>query len=345
MPGPDRIKRMSRFRKVYALAPAGVATGGVELVHQLVDELIGLGQEAYVVYVEGDGVAKGVTVPESYRKYRLSTAETIEDSADNMLVLPEIYFDFIYRYTSIRIGCWWMSVDNHYYSACLKDMLRFHPRWRDKASKLYWYLKGKIRFRNSLDDLKRQSGRIVHFYQSIYAQNHLYRNGFETVLPLSDYVHPDLFASGGGAKEDIILYNPKKGKKYVERLMELLPDRSFIPLQGMTREELNRVFDRAKLYVDFGAFPGKDRIPREAVLHGCCLITGKFGASAFYEDVPIPGAYKFDLEKGRPWGDIVRQVEDIFARYDFHTGQFDWMRARIGRERETFRRETADFFL
>ena len=336
---------MGKFRKVYALAPAEKVTGGVELVHQLVDELIGLGQEAYVVYILDGEITKDGSVPDAYRKYRLATADSIEDSVDNMLVLPEIYFDFIYRFTSIRIGCWWMSVDNHYYSACLKDMLGFYGRWKDKAYTLYRYLKGEIRFRNSHDDLKRQSERIIHFYQSVYAQNHLYRTGFETVLPLSDYVHPDLFVIGGGIKEDIILYNPKKGEKYVRRLMGCLPDCTFIPLQGMTREELNQVFDRAKIYVDFGAFPGKDRIPREAVLHGCCLITGRFGASAFYEDVPIPGAYKFDLEKGRPWADIVRLVRDIFANYDSHAGRFAWMRSRIGLERETFRRETAAIFM
>ena len=30
-----------------------------------------------------------------------------------------------------------------------------------------------------------------------------------------------------------------------------------------------------KLYIDFGGFPGKDRLPREAVMHDCCIITGK----------------------------------------------------------------------
>lgn len=337
---------MGRYRKVYVLAPAEVTTGGVELAHQLVDELVGLGQEAFVVYVaKGGELSSGTEVPDVYRKYRVRVSDTVEDSPENMLVLPEIYFDFLYRYPAIRIGCWWMSVDNHYYSACLKDMLRFYGRWKDKAYTLYRYLKGEIRFRNSQEDLLLQSERIVHFYQSAYAQNHLYRRGFETVLPLSDYIHPDLFATGGGAKEDIILYNPKKGEKYVRRLKTYLPEYTFIPLEGMNRETLNQVFDRAKLYVDFGAFPGKDRIPREAVLHGCCLVTGRFGASAFYEDVPIPGTYKFDLENGHPWEDIVHLVRDIFANYEFHAGHFAWMRARIGRERETFRRETAEFFL
>lgn len=338
-------KRMGKYRKVYVLAPAGVTTGGVELSHQLVDSLNGLGQEAYVVYVDKDRLAPGTEVPAMYGKYRVRVSETVEDSPDNMLVLPEIYFDYIYQFTRIRIGCWWMSVDNHYYHACLGDMLRFIPRLRGKASTLYHWLKGEIRFRNSRADLRHQGARIVHFYQSAYAREHLYRAGFETVLPLSDYIHPDLLVSTGIPKEDLILYNPKKGKQYVEMLIKRLPDCTFIPLKGFSREQLNILFDRAKLYVDFGPFPGKDRIPREAVIHGCCLITGRFGASGYYEDVPIPEGFKFSLRGRIPWDGITALVRSVFDDYGLHNRDFDFMRESIRSERSVFEREVRDAFL
>lgn len=336
---------MGKFRKVYVLAPAGKTTGGVELAHQLVDALIGMGQEAYMVYVDKDSLAPGSEVPEMYRKYRVCVSETVEDSPENMLVLPEIYFDYLYRFPTIRIACWWMSVDNHYYSACLTDMLRFPWGLKERKDILYRYLVESVRFRNSLADLRRQSDRIVHFYQSAYALEHLTSLGFKNVAPLSDYIHPDLFVSSRVPKEDIILYNPKKGRKYVEMLRKRLPDCSFIPLQGFSREQLNEVFDRAKLYVDFGPFPGKDRIPREAVLHGCCLITGRFGASAFYEDVPIPDTYKFSMKGRIPWEGITGLVRRIFAEYDACCRDFDPMRERIGQEKEVFLREATAYFL
>jgi len=43
-----------------------------------------------------------------------------------------------------------------------------------------------------------------------------------------------------------------------------------------------------KLYVDFGKHPGKDRMPREAAVHGCCIITGRRGAAGNPFDIPIP---------------------------------------------------------
>lgn len=336
---------MGKYRKIYVLAPAGKATGGVELSHQLVDYLNRNGCEAYIVYVNGNSIIPQAEVPDVYRKYQISTSDFIEDAPDNMLILPEIYFDYIYRYRAIRIGCWWMSVDNHYYSACLGDMLRFYRRWKDKAFTLYRYLKGEIHFRNSLSDLRGQSDRIVHLYQSVYAQQHLYSIGMKTVLPLSDYINPELFAVRKVEKEDLVLFNPKKGGKYVDKLKKHLPGVQFIPLMGLSREELNALFDRAKVYVDFGAFPGKDRIPREAVIHGCCLITGRFGASAFYEDVPVPEKYKFEMEYAAPWGRISTLIRDVFDNYGKHFKAGDFMRERIMGEQETFYREAKALFL
>ena len=336
---------MGRYRIVYVLAPAGKTTGGVELSHQLVDELNRIGQEAYVVYVGKEDLAPGTEVPEMYRKYRVRVAEMIEDAPDNMLVLPEIYFDYMYRYTSIKIGCWWMSVDNHYYSACFLDMMCFPWGLKERKDIMYRYLVEGVRFRNSLKDLRHQSGRIVHFYQSAYAREHLREKRLGSTMPLSDYIHPDLFITSVVTKEDIILYNPKKGKKYVDLLQRRLPDCTFIPLQGFSREQLNDVFDRAKLYVDFGRFPGKDRIPREAVLHGCCLITGRFGASAFDEDVPIPQTYKFSMKGRIPWDEIIGLVRRVFAEYEECSRDFDRMRESISREKAVFQRETEDLFL
>ena len=336
---------MGRYRKVYVLAPAGATTGGVELAHQLVDALTGLNQEAYVAYVDQGRIVPGVKVPAMYQKYRVRVSDAVEDSPENLLVLPEIYFDFLYLFPAIRIACWWMSVDNHYYSACLRDMLRFPWGMKERKDILYRYLVQGIRFRNSVADLHRQSDRIVHFYQSAYALDHLTSRGFRNVVPLSDYIHPDLFVTSRIPKEDIILFNPKKGKKYVEMVRERLPDCTFIPLQGFSREQLNDVFDRAKLYVDFGPFPGKDLIPREAVLHGCCLITGRFGASAFFEDVPIPDDYKFSMKGQIPWDGIVRLVRRIFTEYEMCSRDFDLMRERIGQEKEVFIREAKEFFL
>ena len=45
---------MGKYNKIYMLAPFGVATGGVELAHQLVDYLRNRNQDAVIVYINHD---------------------------------------------------------------------------------------------------------------------------------------------------------------------------------------------------------------------------------------------------------------------------------------------------
>ena len=76
--------------------------------------------------------------------------------------------------------------------------------------------------------------------------------------------------------------------------MALANDINWVPLQNMTRSELVNVMRVAKVFVDFGYHPGKDRLPRECAANGCCVITGMRGSANYFEDVPIPSKYKFD---------------------------------------------------
>ena len=46
-------------------------------------------------------------------------------------------------------------------------------------------------------------------------------------------------------------------------------------------------------YIDFGPHPGMDRLPREAALAGCVVVTNREGAANFDEDTPLPSQFKF----------------------------------------------------
>ena len=60
----------------------------------------------------------------------------------------------------------------------------------------------------------------------------------------------------------------------------------------MTEREVEDCLSQAKVYIDFGGHPGKDRIPREAALCGCCVVTGRRGAAGNDVEVPINQSYK-----------------------------------------------------
>ena len=83
-------------------------------------------------------------------------------------------------------------------------------------------------------------------------------------------------------QEWILLYNPKKGLDKVLPIIEQTPWLKWIPLINLTEEDMIAYMHLAKVYVDFGNHPGKDRIPREAAICGCCVITNREGSAAYW---------------------------------------------------------------
>ena len=160
-----------RFKKTYVLAPYGNTTGGIELSHQLVGRINDMGGEAYIVYIDNNRIVKDASVTPQYSKYNIKVSDTIEDSEENILILPEVYYDMIYRYKDIRIGCWWMSVDNHYLACHWTDSWRFYKSLGRKVRYVYRSLRMKAR--NRIKDMLAQNERLYQFYQSVYAHHHL----------------------------------------------------------------------------------------------------------------------------------------------------------------------------
>lgn len=337
---------MNKYNKIYVLAPYKNTTGGVELSHQLVDYLRNKNQEAYIVYIENLKISDNQNITKAYNAYNIETTKVIEDSPNNIIILPEIYFEFILKFKKIQIGCWWMSVDNHYRFSNILDNICFEKNLVNRIKILKHYICGDIyKYKNSIKLLHNEEHRIIHFYQSHYAQYHLYSLGMSKVLPLSDYINPEIENEINYVpKENIILYNPKKGFKFTQKIISNMPEFKFIPLQGFSRNELNDIFDRAKLYIDFGEFPGKDRLPREAAIHRCCIISGKNGASFFYEDLPIKETYKFDT-KNKNVSKICVRIKEVLLYYDKCINDFENYRNIIRKEKKIFYNEIEDIFM
>lgn len=342
---------MTKYNKIYVVAPYAHATGGVELSHQLVDFLRNNNQNAYIIYTQDAiNIKTNATITKEYLNYNIQVSNNIEDDKNNILILPEIYFDWIYTYKNIQIGCWWMSVDNHYTACSFNDILHFKKGIINKSRFIFSSFKSIIQhnyhpYRNSIKELRAQEHRILHLYQSHYAQFHLYQLNLSKILPLSDYINLEFISDNQQIKkEDIILYNPSKGGDFVVKLIKLMPNHNFIPLKGLTRVQLRELFTKAKLYIDFGHFPGKDRLPREAVVNNCCIITGKKGASRFFEDIPISETYKFDIDK-TSLSCIKERIINILENYESCIHDFSYMKKGILQEEEKFHTEIKEIFI
>lgn len=332
--------------KIYVYCPAGIVSGGPELLHQLVDIINSNNRQAFIVYY-GDKEHK---VPTEYSSYNIKLASKIEDSKENIVVIPEGLCNLLREGEYIQKLLWWLSVD-HFFMLCRGilnplDLIRWDFRMGIKtiAGRLFRLLQGKNYLKNNLSLRKMRSMQITHAYQSEYAQSFLLKNGFDNLCPLKDYINTELCNYiESDCRENIILYNPKKGLEFTKRLIGLTSGIQWIPVQNMTRAELVSLMQKSKLYIDFGYHPGKDRLPREAAMNGCCIITGEDGSAGYFEDVPIGRSYKFNQKKISK-NDIAKSINYVINNYDSCIKDFDYYRKSILVERDEFIRQVKFLF-
>lgn len=316
-----------RGKKIVVLCPGNQVTGGPELLHQLVNALISLGRDAKICYYPIDQEFK---CPPPYLKYDVPQVKASE-AVRATVILPEVATGLARQFKSSDIAIWWLSVDN-YFEISEKSFTR---NVYQRAKSLFY--RGRVplfRMKN-----------FHHLAQSEYARSFLDAKGIKAQM-LTDYLSDEhMKSSDPQPREDVILYNPKKGISYTRRLEQALPEFKFLPLIDMSSTEISDWCRRAKVYIDFGHHPGKDRMPREAVIAGCCLITGRQGAAFFDEDIFIPKTYKVSESSANFVHDFSEVITGIFDNFDKKTLDFDEYRDRIKHEKSTFLHQVESIFI
>lgn len=314
------------MKKIYIVAPANTVTGGPELLHQLNYKINELGYNSRIYYMNRkEGISP---IPKEYEKYLPKYELDIEDIKDNVLIVPEIYTEILRKYKNINKVIWWLSVDNYF---------------EYKKS-----LKIKIKSIFGLRNFNYKKENILHLSQSQYATNFLKDKGISTksILYLSDYINSTFIEKASNCKDterfDYVLYNPKKGIEFTRKIIEKNPDIKWKPLINLSSEQMADLMKKSKLYIDFGNHPGKDRIPREAAINGCCIITGLKGSAKYYEDVPIPNEFKFeDLEGNIEL--ISKKIRFVLKNYKNENEKFDNYRKIILKQEEEFTTDVKSF--
>jgi hypothetical protein len=344
---------------IYIACPANFATGGPELLHQLGFHLINdLNIAAFMYYYNFDNSKFKTPVHPEYEFYNVPYILEIsekEDIEENILIVPEILsgLSLLPKYKNIRKGVWFLSVDNYYFSRITKKDF-FFPRALNKLMRL---LHKPLLFDTlSENNLKKLAKKYDYRHDNLlkladFYMTNSYRgmNWFKELKPLyylSEYLNPEFLKTQTdlSKKENIVAYNPKKGLAFTKKIISSVKDIKFVPLINMSREEVIKTLQRAKVYIDFGNHPGKDRIPREAAILGCCVITGKRGSAAFFEDVPIPDEYKFE-DKKENIPKIVEKIKDCFENFEERYKDFDYYRQVIKNEPQKFIEDLKKIFV
>lgn len=318
---------------IYVVCPAYFKTGGTELMHQLVNLICDQGfTEVFITYY-GKSVDGEMINPE-FRTYVGESYKLLSDVVDtthNILILPEIRTDLLKKFEMIQTAVWFMSVDNFISRNDIKGCFQIDGLYNT----ILRFLRRQISFHGYWSELKQKN--TVLFYQSEYAHQFLLKHGLSNCYRLSDYINQIYlsYSEKFDNKEDIVLYNPKKGKKFTEKIISASRNLHWIALENMDNTEIYQTLKKGKVYIDFGNHPGKDRFPREAAIMGCCIITGKHGAAAFYEDISINDEFKFDdTEDNIPY--IIKKIEECLKEYDKEIVKFSFYRSQIRKEFQIF---------
>ena len=110
-----------------------------------------------------------------------------------------------------------------------------------------------------------------------------------------------------------------------------------------TRLPLIELLLSAKLYIDFGNHPGKDRIPREAAALGCIIMTNRRGSALNDVDVPINPDLKIDDTSNVFAAHAAERIEDVMVNYLKYHEELASYRKAIIEEKSVFFESVAGF--
>jgi hypothetical protein len=299
--------------RIQVVVPSGLRSGGPESLHNLALQIQSLGVRSEIVYFP---FKQQYEITLGYEKYA-RIAHDIDDDSGTFIIFPETLCMLGFSVSKASVGIWWLSVDHftqtHYYS------------YRDYFRYLRLVIRRHRPFRGA-KSLKK----FIHFSKSHYDEEFL-RSHSITFSRLTGPISSEYISNADSShdRKNIILFNPKKGIEYTSHLKNNFSQYKFISLEGMSTDELIAAYANSKIYIDFGNHPGKERMPREAVALGCCVITGLLGSARNAIDIPIPRDYKINTLSDDFLYRFQTVTHKIFSNFELAKLDFDNFRNEV----------------
>lgn len=324
--------------KIYIFCPANSVSGGPEALHQLQFYMRECGIESYLVYYFSS-VKKCPPRYEIYEPNIIDYTE-VEDNEKNLLIVPETATSFMRFYNHIRTCVWWLGVHAYFWMRTGKNFIKDCIK-----SGLNLFVKKKYVYSYPVNLKKANYHMCGSRYAFDFLKSFKYNyNPAMLVEPISKqfYNVESRCEMSSQSRDDIILYNPARPSQIMDKLL-MRNDLQFKPLKGYTLDELVDIYRQAKLYIDFGEFPGPERIPKESVYNGTCLLVGRRNASENDFDIPIPEEYK--IVKYNDEETVVAKIKYILNNYDQCINDFDFFRTKIDNLETMFMKQIDELFI
>ena len=322
-------------KKIQVVCQRRLVSGGAESLHNLVFQLRGIGLRADLVYFPEVSVDEA-HVSKYFGDYRLSPTR-LNDSSGTTIIFPETLCMEALKLKHAQAAIWWLSVDNFLRSKHGK----FWDKWR--------YFKSAIRGERPFGGAAELRG-LRHFSKCRYDEVFLGKHGitFERITgPISTrYIEAsrclDVML---GQKKDLILYSPETPKSIVALVRNKLPKVSLVEMRGYSSDEMISLYCQAKVFMDFGNHPGQERMPREAVLMGCCVITGMKGAAVYDEDLPLGMKYKLLINNSVSRSALTELLVETISRHESILHEQSSFRSYVAAQFHLQRQQLKSIFL
>lgn len=322
---------------IYIFSPAYQVSGGPEALQQMCYYLRSIGKDAIMVfynYEEGRD-----PMPERYRIYgnRWILVNEVVDQVGNSVVVPERRPFYLNPYNKAKRYIWWLSKDNFIFE---KAPMSKRIKYAIKKLLHIDVVSLDTRYCNfKLEDITHLCGSKYAFE---YVKNELKQDDVHyCVEPISlEFLQMGPY-NGLEGRNDVVLYNPSKPSALMDKLLER-GKFNYVPLKGYTPEGLATLYKTSKLYVDFGAFPGPERIPKEMVYFGGQILVGFQNAAMNDFDVAIPEKYKVkNLEEVESVEIIIDSMLNLYSSF---SADFLFFKKKVIGIEDVFKNQLESYF-
>ncbi|HEU5006861.1 MAG TPA: glycosyltransferase [Jatrophihabitantaceae bacterium] len=248
--------------RIHIVCPSDEPSGSAESLHQFGRAAATLGYDTRIAY-GGDPIFGAV--PSAFRPYGLRNDQDVADGPDVLALAA------------------------HTDVAALEHL--------GAAHKLVWWLRLDPAAEAEVERALAVPG-AIHLAQSEYARRFLAERGVEAKL-VGDYVARSFVdrasAMMPAEKLNTVLYNADATDAFTPQLIAASQGvLQWVPVTGLSRDDVAELMAYSKIYVDFGAHAGRTRLPREALAAGCVVVTGRRGAAGNSVDLALPDGFQFD---------------------------------------------------
>ncbi|EGO6528656.1 hypothetical protein ACFJZM_13360 [Enterococcus faecalis] len=324
-------------------------SGGGESLHQLCAQL----QKKYdcgIFYYD----SIDYKCPDKFKKYNIQVLEKIRDDNDSIVIVPDIYTGYLANIKFSQKIIWWLSYDFYEMSLPKNKAKKFLEKYKlpNAFSGLVLFLAKMFKvipiFMFNEINFKKDS-EIEHIYNCEYLKAKLKRIGIkeEKMSYLCAPISDTFYKSNNTKKQNLVAYNPSKGKQFTDKLIKACnnyyPNIDFVPIIDMTEKEVYNCLSSCKLYIDFGEFPGPERIPRQAVMCRCNIITSLEGAAENQYDVPIPNDFKIERKESNIVK-ICNKINKSLINYEKELYKFNLYRKKVLAQKNNFSSDILSIF-